>query len=372
MDNPIAKINLNNIKHNIVQIKKTAKNSNIVAVIKANAYGHGAFEVARFLDNDDNVNAFGISRFSEAQELYNKGITKPLLLMEGVRNKQQLIEASKHDCWFVVHSDYQIDLIKSVDYKKPINIWIKFNTGMNRLGFNTNVADDVLMEISKLIGIGKVSSELTIMTHFSCADDSNNFETNNQITKLNNIISDIRLNNNNFNLKISAANSAGVFAWTDSHYDWVRPGISMYGSSPLLDKSYHDLNLKPAVEVSASVIALNKLEAGDKIGYGHAWQAVKETFVAIITCGYADCYPWRQSYTSQVYVHNTRCNILGRISMDMLAIDVTAIVDQLQIGDKVELWGENIHVDEVAKACNTISYTLMTRISKRVEKVYVE
>jgi alanine racemase len=374
MDNPKAVINLNNIKHNIQQIKLAAPNAKILALIKADGYGHGAIKIAQCLDSDNNISAYGVSRYSEALALHQAGIAKPILLMEGVIDQDQLSKAIDLGFWLVVQNFYQLNLIAEIN--KSCTIWLKFDTGMHRLGFLISEVDEV---INFLENNNKINKNLVVISHLACADENNNLN-NIQLENFDCLIKKFKTfnlkTNNKLDLQFSLANSAaifnGLFRQKDYYFDWVRPGISLYGSSPLLNKTSADLKLKPSMTMLSKVITVKNIDAGDTVGYGAAWQAKQKTLIAIVAVGYADFYPRIVQNTAVVWIKNKKCPIIGRVSMDMLAIDCSTFnINEITIGEQVELWGGNITIDEVAKSCNTISYELYTRITSRVEKVYV-
>lgn len=379
MDNPKAIISLKNISHNIQQIRKRVNQAKILAVLKADAYGHGAVKIANFLENDAHISAYGVSRYSEALDLYNKNIKKPILLMEGVIEQEQLFSSIDKNFWLVIHSIEQLEMLNHYQGKKPANIWLKFDTGMNRLGFSLNWVDEgknqlvmhLLMNLlDKLIKQKKINNKIVIMSHFASADEIDNPHAINQLEKFYYLSNKYFITNDSVTYEFSMANSAGIFGWPQSHFDWVRPGICMYGSSPLMSKSSNALNLKPSMFMSTKVISIKNVKAGDFIGYGATRQLESDTLVAIIACGYADCYSRLPHADAAVWLNNKKCFILGRVSMDMIAIDCSH-VGNIKVGDEVELWGDYINIDEVAYCNNTLSYEIYTRITARVVKEYV-
>ncbi len=376
MDNPKAIIKLGNISHNIQQIKNIAPRSKLLAVIKADAYGHGAVRVAAHLNSNSNVSAFGVSRYSEAKKLFDANITKPILLMEGVIDYDQLIESVRRDFWLVIQNHEQFELLARLQDELPsdfqsVNIWLKFDTGMNRLGFAISDVeiDKVIKSVDNLIQSKIINPNVVIMSHFACADDIGHKLNITQLEKLNLLKEKFK----NYKFQYSMANSAGVFAWPDSHNDWIRPGITLYGSSPFTSKSSYDLKLKPVMRMLSKVIAVKKIKADETVGYNATWTAPKDSIIAIIATGYGDGYPRIVSDKSVVVIQNKRCPIVGRVSMDMLAVDCSEFASDAlpKIGAETELWGEQLSIDEVARACNTISYELFTQITSRVEKIYI-
>lgn len=368
MDNPKANIHLDNIRHNIALIKNKANQAKILAVIKADAYGHGAVEVARSLDADQNVSALGVARYHEASQIQQAGITKPILLMEGVNDCLHLQEVEKFGWWIVIQSFHQLEVIESIPVRNPLKVWLKFNTGMNRIGFRINQTTEVLEKMNSLIASNKIDKHYVLMTHFAKSEEISSDFTEQQLNIFHEICTHKLIDRDN--VELSAANSAGIWGWPDSHFDWVRPGISMYGSSPIASLDKNILGLKPSMSLIAQVISFIKVEKNEFVGYGCRWQAKRDSMIAIINCGYADCYPRAISDTSYVYLNNKKCRIVGAVSMDMLAIDCTDLYPNIKIDDKVELWGDNISIDEVANSYNTIANELYCRTTQRVERVY--
>lgn len=382
METPLAKINLANISHNIAQIKKVADKSKVLAVIKANAYGHGALRVAKFLEQDSNVSAFGVARLDEAQELIrNTATTKPILVMEGVLDVKQLSLCSELGLWVVMHDFTQLYSLNNANISKPIKIWLKFDTGMHRLGFLVEECQKVFENIDSLIQQNKIDHDYVIMTHFSSADIQDSKVTSKQLELFDSIkqLHQVYFNKNQNNtsnsgrkIEYSLANSAGIFAFPESHGDWVRPGISMYGSSPFDYIDREALNLKSTMDLTCKVITTKIVKKGEAVGYKGMWRAGKDTLIAVVACGYADCYPRVLTKPSYVFLHNRLCRIIGLISMDMLAIDCSELPDTetVQIGDEVELWGSSLSIDMVAESCATISNELYCRTTSRVKRIY--
>lgn len=375
MDNPKAIISLNNISHNIQQIKAIAPTSKILAVIKADAYGHGAVNVSKHLENNPNVNAFGVSRYNEAKKIFDAGIQKPILLMEGVIDAEQLKNALINKFWLVVQNFDQLALLtelKSQAEQLPIaNIWLKFDTGMHRLGFAANGSDldKIVNSIDDLIASKIINPQVVIMSHFACADELEHQLNQQQINQFDLLKEKFE----KYPFEFSMANSAGIFNMPLSHNDWIRPGITIYGSWPFANKNSEQLNLKPTMQMLSKVIAIKNVQQNDTVGYNATWTADKHSIIAIVATGYGDGYPRIASKTSTVFLNNTKCPIVGRVSMDMLAVDCTSLGQENlpKVGDVVELWGEHVSIDEVALACNTISYELFTKITSRVEKSYI-
>jgi len=352
-----ASINLSAIKENYLYAKSLAPSSKAIAIIKADAYGHGAIEVAKKLD--EVADAYGVSCIEEALELLNSGIDKtPILLLEGVFEESELVLVAKHSLIVTVCNSIQLQWLLDADLNKPIDVFVKYDSGMGRLGFQ----DDSFIQAINLLEESKNIGEITLMTHFSSADDLGSSLTTKQIRNFDNTLYAEKYPG-------SLANSAAILKWSESHRDYVRPGIMLYGSSPFSDAKYQK-NLIPAMTLSSVLISIKNLKKGQGIGYGTRFICPLDMQIGVVAIGYADGYSRHAKDGTPVYINDTRSRVVGRVSMDMITIDITDVPNP-EIGDRVELFGENVSVDEVAKYCNTISYEIFTKITKRVYKSYV-
>jgi len=345
------------LHHNYEMVKKYAPNSKVWAIVKANAYGHGAINVAHTLDEAD---GFGVSTLNEAIALRDSGITSAILLLEGVTEAEHLSSASSHNFECVLHSIEQVEQIKCQDFIHPLRVWIKVDTGMHRLGIEPELLSDIRQELAAITGIELAG----IMTHLACADDDENYQTTQrQIERFENCVTP--------DDTLSIANSAAILSWKDTHRGWVRPGIMLYGASPMANKSAMEFQLKPVMTLMSPVIAIRSVLKGEAIGYGHRWRADRDSKIATLAIGYGDGYPRHAPNGTPVWLHNNRVPLVGRVSMDMIMVDVTDL-DSVSIGDQVELWGGSLSVDEVAQFVGTIGYELLTRISPRVTHELVD
>ena len=352
-----ASINLSAIKKNYLYAKSLAPNSKAIAIIKADAYGHGAIKVAKKLD--EVADAYGVACIEEALELLNSGIDKtPILLLEGVFEKSELVLVAKHSLIVTVCNSIQLQWLLDADLNKPIDVFVKYDSGMGRLGFQ----DDSFIQAINLLEESKNIGEITLMTHFSSADDLGSSLTTKQIRNFDNTLYAEKYPG-------SLANSAAILKWSESHRDYVRPGIMLYGSSPFSDAKYQK-NLIPAMTLSSVLISIKNLKKGQGIGYGSRFICPYDMQIGVVAIGYADGYPRSAIDGTPVFINGVKSKIAGRVSMDMITIDLTGIPNP-EIGDCVELFGENISVDEVAIYCNTISYEIFTKITKRVYRSYV-
>ena len=359
--NTYANIYTQNILHNLNELKKQAKNSKILAVLKANAYGHGASIVANTLKNK--VDGFGVCHIDEAKELRDIGIKDKILLLEGVFEYNELELVDELELDIVIHSKYQSEFLcqhyknKSKD-KIPI-VWMKFDSAMGRLGFD--IQSDIDDEINKILPYCK---EIKFMSHFASANVANCTQTHQQIQKFEALCKKYT----NIATQCSSANSAGIINYPSSHYDWVRAGLMLYGVNPV-DEDI-DIPLKPAMELAGSIIAIKAIKKGHQIGYGNKTKAKKDINIAIVSVGYADGYLIDNNKQNQVSINGVKYNIIGDVSMDMLAIEIPA-KNNVKIGDKVQLWGDDINIKEVAYTNNKSAYELMCLITPRVSRIKV-
>jgi alanine racemase len=355
---PIATIDLLALKHNFQCVKAHAPNSKVMAVIKANAYGHGVIEVANALQESD---AFAVARLDEALQLRDGGITQPVVVLEGVFSDSDLVLASSKGISLVFHTFEQVALIEKTILKKALPLcWIMVETGMNRLGFAVTEIHEVHQ---RLIESGNIEANLGLMSHFANSDLIDDARNPQQLARLQQVASDL-------NLCTSMANSAAILSYPESHGDWVRPGIMLYGASPFSDVSAKSLDLKPVMKLTANITALKSIKQGEQVGYGGIWTAEQDSRIAIIGIGYADGFSRHLSNVGHVIIQGRLVNVIGRVSMDMIAVDVTQIGD-IAIGDEVSIWGdEKLTIDDVAVNANTISYELLCQVNQRVIRDY--
>jgi len=352
-----AIINLNAIKKNYLYAKSLSPQSKAIAVVKANAYGHGAIEVASHLE--DCADLYGVACSEEAINLRKSGIDKtPILLMEGIFEESELKLIEKYNLITTICNLQQLDWLLDTEFNKPIDVFIKYDSGMGRLGFQ----DEAFISAINSLENSKKINNITMMTHFSNADNFESISTLVQIKKFENII-------NSKKHTSSLANSAGTIKWSQSHKDYIRPGIMLYGSSPFADKSHLDM-LDPAMSLSSTLISIKSFKAGNSIGYGNRYICQQDMNIGVVAIGYGDGYPRSAEDGTPVFINGVKTSIAGKVSMDMITIDLTNVPEP-KIGDRVELFGNNISVDEVAEHCKTISYEIFTQITQRVYKTYV-
>lgn len=339
------------LRHNFAIVKQLAPKSKIMSVVKANGYGHGLINVAQGLSESD---GFAVLNLNEAIDLREHGFEQDILLLEGAFESYEISIAAKMRFNLVVHNLHQLQMIEKLKLNHPIDIHFKINTGMNRLGFNPKEAKDILKSMEKT----SYFKSITLMTHFATADESRGVDW--QFDVFNEIAND-------FDFSRSVANSASIINFKNTHLDWVRPGIMLYGASPIVGRKSSALNLKPAMYLKSKIIALQNLSKDDSVGYGETFKAKNDMRIAVVACGYADGYPRHAPSGTPVYVEGKKTSTVGRVSMDMLYIDVTDI-PHASISSDVELWGENIPVDDVAEKAGTVGYELLCAMSasKRV------
>ena len=356
------------ITHNLSQVKALAPKSKVLAMVKANAYGHGVAAVLPALQQADGI---GVATLREALEARQLGWDKTIGLIEGAFTVDEWQQAINHDISCVIHHapqlDWALEQIPPVDSATRV-VWIKYNTGMNRLGFNTQTL------ISAAKSLHDAGYQLILTTHFANADNQDHPLNAIQIQRFNDMLITLRQTVST-NTKGSLCNSAGIVNFPEHHHDWVRPGIMLYGSAPVIDQSAYTLNLQPAMEFSAQIIALQTVQAGDAIGYGSRWIAQQDVKTALVSIGYGDGYPRvvnGDAYVSVIDAVNQQrysCAVIGRVAMDMIVIDVSAVPESNALNSKVILWGDAPHVDEVATHANTIGYELLCRLSVRPNRI---
>ena len=355
--NCIASIDLNALKNNYLYAKSLSPQSYAIAIIKANAYGHGAVRVAQHLEGA--ADCYGVACSEEAVELRNSGISKtPILLLEGVFEESELNIVVEHNLWMVVCNSAQLEWVLNSQLSQKFNIFVKIDSGMGRLGFLEHESNEVINILENSSNVDK----LILMTHFSSADNTESSSTNTQIDKFNNIV-DSRQNDH------SLANSAALMAWNDARSGYTRPGIMLYGSSPFpFEDKFTDL--VPVMTLESTVISIKKFKAGASIGYGERYICKNDTLIGVVAIGYADGYPRSAKDGTPVFLNGGKARLAGRVSMDMITVDLKGIKNP-KIGDRVELFGPNVSIDEVAQYSDTISYEIFSKITSRVYRTYV-
>lgn len=338
-----VKINLDALSHNLSRVKEFAKGCQVMAVIKANGYGHGLLTVANQLADAD---MFAVAMPNEAYALRGAGCKKPIVVLQGFSDSGELEKFSELNISSVIHQQYQLQAIQQHKLAKPIDCWLKIDTGMNRLGISPELAE---ASFGQLRNCSQVSN-VFLMSHFSCADDIDNSNINKQLECFLKVTNDI-------DVGCSMANSAAIMRIPKSHFEVVRPGIMLYGSSPFQTISASELMLKPVMQFETTLLDVKVVKAGESIGYGVTYTCKQETRIGLVAAGYGDGYPRHAQTGTPVWINGVTCNLLGRVSMDSLCVDLTDVVADR--GDRVVLWGEELSVDQVAQHSSTISYELL-------------
>ncbi|MGX5201248.1 alanine racemase [Aliikangiella sp. IMCC44632] len=353
-----AIIDLAAIRHNLSVVKRLAPAQKVMAVLKADAYGHGIIQTAKAMPQ---VDALAVACMDEAIRLRKAGIDNEIILLEGCFSAAEYELVLKHQLQTVVHHQAQIDIIEaaaSTTYK-PV-VWLKLDTGMNRLGFTQTEFEVAFQQLSSSSKIAQIN----LMSHFACADDITNSFSQQQLLAFKRAVS-------NKSAKLSMANSAGIVAWPESHFDWVRPGIILYGCSPMLGLKGEQHSLKPAMTLESQLFAVKDLKPGDTVGYGATWRAKQATRVGIIAIGYGDGYPRHAKQGTPVLINGTCYPLIGKVSMDMISVDLGK-ESTIPMGSRAVLWGKDLPIETIAKHADTISYTLLCGVTSRVRFEWLE
>ncbi len=337
------------LRHNLGVVRRAAPRSRVFAVIKANAYGHGVTRAARAFEAADGI---ALLEIEAAVRLREGGYAKRLALLEGLFESSEVAVAARHDLAVVVHNHEQLRMLDAAPAGARLDVMLKINTGMNRLGFTP---PDALVA-RELLKKHRAVKQLTLMTHFATADDARGVAW--QIQVFEQIAAGQQLER-------SIANSAAILRFPDTHADWVRPGIMLYGCTPFADVTAQELGLRPAMTLASEIISVQDLRGGDRIGYAGTFEATQTMRIGTVACGYADGYPRHAPTGTPVLVDGIRTRTLGRVSMDMLCVDLTP-VPAARVGTAVELWGGALPADEVAAAAGTVSYELICALAPRV------
>lgn len=322
-----------------------------MAIIKADAYGHGALITAQTLQSQ--VSAFAVAITEEAVTLRQHGISAPIVVLEGPHEPQDCDLAGQHQLTLVAHSEAQLKWLDAA--RQPVDLWLKVDTGMHRLGLDVESVPALVQQYKHLLNERSV-----MVTHMACADELDNPFTIQQTERIEQLAKAV-------GLPLSVANSPAMMHWPSTHAQWNRLGIALYGANPVYPQPA-GIVLHAAMTLQASIIAVHHVPKGEGVGYGQTWNATRDSRIATVGIGYGDGYPRHCPNGTPVLVHGQRATLAGRVSMDMLCIDVTDI-GQAKVGDRVELWGANLAIDEIAQYAQTIAYELMTRVSARVPRV---
>ena len=365
----IATINSAALRHNIQLIKSFAPNQKLLAMIKANAYGQGLLPAAHILA--DQVDGFGVARLREALEIQETGYTGKILLVEGFFDREELLKTLSRRFDSVIHCYEQLELLEQVatEWEKeqqkgfwkrktkiyfPINVWLKIDTGMHRLGVHSEQVDEFYQRLKKCPLVESIS----FVSHFSRADELDCGYTEKQIATFEQATQSYPEHARS----ISA--SSGILYWKQAHYEWVRPGIIIHGISPHYEPITH-LGFQPVMTLSSSLIAVRTHKAGEPVGYGGTWVSPKDTKLGVIAMGYGDGYPRNAPEGTPVLINGRKVPIVGHVSMDMLTVDLGAD-SQDKVGDEAIFWGKDLLIEEIAEHIGVISYELITKLTPRV------
>ncbi len=345
----IARIHPAALQNNLAVARRHAGGARIMAVVKANGYGHGLRRVARALWNAD---GFAVLSLEEAIGLRDLGWDKPILLLEGMFDAAELAECTAQRVTLVVHHAEQIAMLEHAHPVSPFPVFLKLNSGMNRLGFKPQDFHAALARLTACVNV----SEITLMSHFATADEATG--VSGQLEIIQAVFAGL-------DHPVSLANSAALLRYRATQRDWVRPGIMLYGASPFAEEDAHALDLQPAMTLSSRIIAVQTLASGEAVGYGARFIADQPMRVGVVACGYADGYPRHAGTGTPILVNGQRTRTLGCVSMDMLCADLTDIPGA-DVGAPVVLWGTGLPVEAVATAAGTISYELLCAVAQRV------
>ncbi len=347
-----AVLNPDALRHNFSKVRQAAPSSRVMAIIKANGYGHGLVWAARTLREAD---AFGVASVEDAVALRDAGIKQPIVLLEGFFHPSELPALLRYTLDSVVHHEQQIAALEQLRLTGRIDVWVKVDTGMHRLGISPESVPAILQRLKACASAGT----LRLLSHFPNADNPHDTRAPIQVQLLESFEA---------GFERSLANSAGIVYWPASHLDWVRPGIMLYGASPMTGIPAAGLDLRPVMTLRSEIIAVNDRRKGDSIGYGGDWVCPEDMPVGIVAIGYGDGYPRHVPSGTPVLVNGRRVPLIGRVSMDMVTVDLRS-QPKAQPGDPVVLWGQGLPVEEIAAQSGTISYDLLCRVTARVPRI---
>ena len=352
-----AIIDLKALRFNYKLAQSIAPESKTMAIIKADAYGHGMLEIAKALA--ELVPAFGVATIDEALKLRTAGINNPILSLQGAFSSEEIKLAEQHSLWLMIENQQQVDALINSKISSPVKSWLKIDTGMHRLGIKPKLTTETF---NQLINSPNVQNEIVISTHFARADDLDSDYTQQQIELFLKSIEGL-------DAPTSMANSPAILGWEQARSDWNRAGFMLYGNSPFSKPHEIADQLQPVMTLKSSIISITDVAKDEGVGYGHTWVAKRNSKIATITIGYGDGYPRHAASGTPVYINGQTAPMAGRVSMDMITVDITDIPDA-KIGDEVELWGKNVAVNDVAKFSDTSAYEILTRRTARIPNTY--
>ncbi|MBI2994991.1 MAG: alanine racemase [Gammaproteobacteria bacterium] len=348
-------IDLDALRHNLSRVRELAPRARVMAILKADAYGHGIERAARALGS---ANAFGVACLEEAQQLRDAGVRKPVVLLEGPYSGAELPLISSLGLEIVIHHAFQLDLLESARLSRPAKAWLKVDTGMHRLGFDP---DRTASAWRRLLECESVARSPRLMTHLALANQPGSAMTGEQLRVFDQICGKLPGER-------SIANSAAILSLPASHADWVRPGLMLYGVSPFDSGTGAEYGLQPVMALQSELISIRRLRRGDPVGYGANWRCPEDMDVGVVAAGYGDGFPRHASTGTPVMVCGRQSAIIGFASMDMLAVDLRG-VPQARVGDAVELWGEARPIEDIARSAGTVPYEILCGVHKRLRFV---
>ena len=340
------------LRHNLARVREVAIGRRVWAVVKANAYGHGLVRVARALSDAD---GFAVAGIDEAMELRDSGVHAPILLLAGFFCASELPQIAQHGLELVVHHPWQVDALEKAKLAPPVRVWFKVDSGMHRIGF---LVSEMRPYFERLGACTSVSQPVNLMTHLANADDRADSFTEQQLARF------IGLERP-AGSGLSIANSGGILGWPKTHADWVRPGIMLYGVSPFSNTVGEEERLRPVMTLRTQLSAVKRVPKGGRVGYGGTWQCPESMLLGVAAIGYGDGYPRHLPSGTPVLLNGRRVALVGRVSMDMVTLDLRG-QDDARPGAEVVLWGAGLPVEEVAHHARTIPYELVTRVTPRV------
>lgn len=354
-----AVVDLAAVRHNLGRVREMAPAARVMAVVKADAYGHGAVPVAKVLARAG-ADALAVACVEEALQLRHAGIDTSIVVLEGVLSAEEARVAATENLQIVIHAPWQLALLQALPPTTSLRLWIKLDTGMHRLGFGPGRAQAVYAAVQARTDWALCGW----MTHLACADEPDSVMTQRQIDLFERELA-------GFPGHRSIANSAGLIAFPQARRDWVRPGLTLYGASPFRGRSAADLGLRPAMHLQSRIIAIHDIAKGETVGYGGVWRCARASRIAVVAAGYADGVRRSLPSGTPVLLRGQRVPMVGRVSMDMITLDVTT-VPEAQVGDAVTLWGEGLPIEEIAALAGAVSYELFCGLARRVHFQYDE
>ncbi len=350
-------IDLQAVRSNLQTVKRYAPDQKIMAIIKADAYGHGLERIAKQLSGAD---AFGVACLEEAVRLRQAGITKSIILLEGFFCKEELLQLSDMDIQTVIHQINQLEMIEELTTDKAVKVWLKIDTGMHRLGFDLDQVQSVYARLQQARGSKK---EINLMTHFASAQEHDPLSVETQLKNFAEVTEGLKGEH-------CLANSSAIMEWPDAHGDWVRPGLMLYGVSPFVDKTADDLDLHAVMSLESELISVKQARKGERVGYGGTWECPEDMLIGVVAMGYGDGYPRHARSGTPMLINDKQVYLIGRPSMDMLTVDLRNC-PHAKTGDNVILWGRELPIEEIARCAETIPYELLCGMRMRAQFVEI-